>query len=68
MCVVAAEMFGVGNSGLGYRLFQKFYFLHQMDYVIAYMLVLGLLALVLDRMFRYFVEDRLFRWKKGIVK
>jgi NitT/TauT family transport system permease protein len=68
MCVVAAEMFGVSDSGLGYRLFQKFYFLHQMDYVIAYMLVLGLLALVLDRMFRYFVEDRLFRWKRGIVK
>ena len=68
MCVVAAEMFGVGNSGLGYRLFQKFYFLHQMDYVIAYMLVLGLLALALDRLFRYFVEERLFRWKRGIVK
>lgn len=68
MCVVAAEMFGVGNSGLGYRLFQKFYFLHQMDYVVAYMLILGLLALILDRVFRYFVEDKLFRWKKGIVK
>jgi len=68
MCVVAAEMFGVGNSGLGYRLFQKFYFLHQMDYVVAYMLILGLLALCLDRMFRHFVEDKLFRWKKGIVK
>jgi len=68
MCVVAAEMFGVGNSGLGYRLFQKFYFLHQMDYVVAYMLILGVLALCLDRMFRHFVEDKLFRWKKGIVK
>ncbi|MEA2076009.1 MAG: ABC transporter permease [Euryarchaeota archaeon] len=68
MCVVAAEMFGVGNSGLGYRLFQKFYFLHQMDYVVAYMLILGLLALLLDRLFRHFVEDKLFRWKKGIVK
>jgi len=68
MCVVAAEMFGVGNSGLGYRLFQKFYFLHQMDYVVAYMLILGVLALCLDRVFRHFVEDKLFRWKKGIVK
>ena len=68
MCVVAAEMFGVGNSGLGYRLFQKFYFLHQMDYVVAYMLILGLLALILDRLFRHFVEDKLFRWRKGIVK
>jgi NitT/TauT family transport system permease protein len=68
MCVVAAEMFGVGNSGLGYRLFQKFYFLHQMDYVVAYMLILGVLALLLDRLFRHLVEDKLFRWKKGIVK
>ena len=68
MCVVAAEMFGVGNSGLGYRLFQKFYFLHQMDYVVAYMLILGVLALIIDRVFRHFVEDKLFRWKKGIVK
>ena len=68
MCVVAAEMFGVSDSGLGYRLFQKFYFLHQMDYVVAYMLVLGLVALCLDRLFRHFVEDRLFKWKRGIVK
>lgn len=68
MCVVAAEMFGVGNSGLGYRLFQKFYFLHQMDYVVAYMLILGLLALIIDRLFRHFVVEELFRWKKGIVK
>lgn len=68
MCVVAAEMFAVSDYGLGYRLFQKFYFLHQMDYVVAYMLVLGLVALCLDRLFRHFVEERLFRWKKGIVK
>lgn len=68
MCVVAAEMFGVGSYGLGYRLFQEFYFLHQMDYVIAYMLILGLVALCLDRIFRYFVEDKLLKWKKGIVK
>jgi len=68
MCVVAAEMFGVSDSGLGYRLFQKFYFLHQMDYVVAYMLVLGLVALCLDRLFRHFVEDKLLKWKKGIVK
>nr|QNO51959.1 hypothetical protein ACBLIHAL_00018 [Methanosarcinales archaeon ANME-1 ERB6] len=68
MCVVAAEMFGVGNYGLGFRLFQDFYFLHQMDYVIAYMLILGLVALCVDRVFRYFVEEKLLKWKKGIVK
>jgi len=68
MCVVAAEMFGVSESGLGYRLFQKFYYLHQMDYVVAYMFILGLVALCLDRLFRHFVENKLLRWKKGIVK
>jgi len=68
MCVVAAEMFGVSESGLGYRLFQKFYYLHQMDYVVAYMFILGLVALCLDRLFRHFVENKLFKWKKGIVK
>ena len=68
MSLVAAEMFGVSRSGLGYRLFNEFYFWKQMDYVVAYMLILGLISLFIDRMFRRFVEDRLFRWKKGIVK
>jgi NitT/TauT family transport system permease protein len=68
MCVVAAEMFGVSDRGLGFRLIQKFYYLHQMDYVVAYMLILGLLALCIDRLFRHFVAERLLKWKKGIVK
>jgi len=68
MCVVAAEMFGVSKNGLGFRLFNEFYWLHQMDYVVAYMLILGLVALCLDRLFRHFVEDKLFKWKKGMVK
>ncbi len=68
MCVVAAEMFGVSNYGLGLRLFTDFFPMHQMDYVVAYMLILGLLALCIDRLFRHFVEDKLFKWKRGIVK
>jgi NitT/TauT family transport system permease protein len=68
MCVVAAEMFSVSNYGLGFRLFTKFFPLHQMDYVVAYMLILGLVALCIDRVFRHFVEEKLFKWKKGIVK
>ncbi|MGB3459022.1 MAG: ABC transporter permease [Halobacteriota archaeon] len=68
MCVVAAEMFSVSNFGLGFRLFAKFFPMHQMDYVVAYMLILGLVALCIDRVFRHFVEDKLFKWKKGIVK
>jgi NitT/TauT family transport system permease protein len=68
MCVVAAEMFGVSKSGLGYKIFAVFYPWHQMDNIVAYMLILGLIALCLDRVFRYFVEGKLFKWKKGIVK
>lgn len=68
MCVVAAEMFGVSKSGLGYRLFSEFNYWNQLDYIIAYMLLLGFISLCLDRLFRYIVDERLFRWKKGIVK
>jgi NitT/TauT family transport system permease protein len=68
MSLVAAEMFGVSTSGLGYRLFNEFYYWKQMDFVIAYMLLLGLISLFLDRVFRRFVEARFFRWKRGIVK
>ena len=68
MCVVAAEMFGVSKNGLGYRLFQIFWPLHMIDKLVVYMIILGLIALLLDRLFRHFVEDRLFKWRKGIVK
>jgi NitT/TauT family transport system permease protein len=67
MCVVAAEMFGVSKNGLGFRLFQVFWPLHMIDRLVAYMIILGLVALVLDRLFRYFVEERLLKWKKGMV-
>jgi len=67
MSVVAAEMFGVSKAGLGFRLFQEFYFLHQMDNLLLYMMVIGLTALLLDRLFRHFVEKRLFRWRAGVV-
>ena len=68
MCVVAAEMFGVSKNGLGYRLFQIFWPLHMIDKLVVYMIILGLIALLLDRLFRHFVEDKLLKWKKGIVK
>jgi len=68
MCVVAAEMFGVSQSGLGYRLFSEFHQWSQLDYVITYMLLIGIIALILDRLFRYFVENKLFKWKEGVVK
>lgn len=67
MCVVAAEMFGVSTVGLGYRLWAQFYYLHQMDNVLLYMIGIGLLLFFMDRMFRYFVEKKLLRWRRGIV-
>jgi len=67
MCVVAAEMLGASNNGLGFRLWQ-FYGLHMMDKVVAYMLVIGILAMLIDRIFRGFVDTRLLHWRKGLTK
>lgn len=67
MCVVAAEIFGVSESGVGYRLFQKFYFLHQTDNLIVYMIVLGIMALIIDRTFRAITDRFLLRWRVGTV-
>jgi len=64
MCLVAAEIFG-RSSGLGYKLWH-FYELHQMGKVVAYMILLGLIGLFLNRIFRHFVEERILRWWKGI--
>ena len=66
MCIVAAEMFGASTrSGLGYRLWE-YYSLHMMEMVFLYMIVLGLLGLLIDRTFRYVVQERLLRWQEGI--
>jgi len=67
MCVVAAEMLGASNAGLGYRLWSRFYNLHMMDKLVAYMIIIGLIALIMDRIFRYFVEEKILKWKKGMV-
>jgi NitT/TauT family transport system permease protein len=56
MCVVAAEMFGVSYYGLGTWLWQ-YYALHQMNRVMAYMIVLGLIGLAMDWCLR-FLERR----------
>lgn len=66
MCLVAAEMFGVSNRGLGYEIWHR-YDLHQMDFVLTYMLILGFLGLFIDRSFRYYVDKKLLKWKAGIV-
>lgn len=66
MCLVAAEMFGVSNRGLGYQIWHNYY-LHRMDFVLVYMLLLGFVGLLIDRFFRYYVDEKLLRWKAGTV-
>jgi len=67
MCLVAAEQFGVSTSGLGYKIW-SYYYLHKMDYVLMYMIVLGLLGLLIDRSFRYLVEERMLKWQAGLTQ
>jgi NitT/TauT family transport system permease protein len=67
MCLVAAEQFGVSTSGLGYKIW-SYYYLHEMDYVLLYMIVLGLLGLLIDRSFRYVVEERMLKWRVGLTQ
>jgi NitT/TauT family transport system permease protein len=66
MCVVAAEMFGVSTTGIGYKISHWVHF-YRMDHVMAYMLLLGFIALFIDRAFRFLVDERLSRWRKGVV-
>jgi len=66
MCLVAAEMFGVSKTGLGYGIWFNYY-LHRMDLVLVYMLVLGFVGLFIDRFFRYYVDAKLLRWTAGTV-
>lgn len=67
MCLVAAEQFGVSTSGLGYKIW-SYYYLHEMPYVLLYMIVLGLLGLLIDHTFRYIVEERMLKWRIGLTQ
>lgn len=67
MCLVAAEQFGVSTSGLGYKIW-SYYFLHKMDYVLLYMIILGLLGLLIDHTFRYIVEEKMLKWRVGLMQ
>ncbi|MCL7412672.1 MAG: ABC transporter permease [ANME-2 cluster archaeon] len=66
MCVVAAELFGVSTNGIGWKIWH-WNDLHHMDLVLTYMLVLGLIALIIDRVFRYLVQEWWLRWQSGVV-
>ena len=66
MCLVAAELFGVSKEGLGYKIWW-YYYLHRMDNVLSYMIVLGLIGLGINWAFRYIVEKKLLKWMEGTV-
>jgi NitT/TauT family transport system permease protein len=66
MCLVAAELFGVSNSGLGKNLW-FYYNLHRMDCVVVYMILLGLIGLVIDMVFRYIIDRYFLKWQTGEV-
>jgi NitT/TauT family transport system permease protein len=66
MCLVAAELFVGGRSGLGRQLWVS-YSLQQIPNVVVYMLLLGLLGLGIDMVFRHLVDKRLLKWREGEV-
>jgi NitT/TauT family transport system permease protein len=66
MCLVAAELFGVSDNGLGKNLW-FFYNLHRMDCVVVYMLLLGLIGLLIDMVFRYYIDRLFLKWRTGEV-
>ncbi|MBN1166747.1 MAG: ABC transporter permease [Methanospirillaceae archaeon] len=66
MCLVAAEMFGVSAYGLGHKIWW-YYHLHQMTNVLVYMLILGIVGLAVDALFRFYIRRSLLRWQTGEV-
>jgi NitT/TauT family transport system permease protein len=65
MCLVAAEMFG-SSSGLGYQIWHNYY-IHRMNLVLVYMILLGFVGLFIDRFFRHYVDEKLLKWTAGTV-
>ncbi len=66
MCVVAAEFFGVSPYGLGWKIWH-WNSLHHMDMVLTYMLILGMIALIIDKVFRYIIHEWWLKWQSGVV-
>jgi NitT/TauT family transport system permease protein len=66
MCLVAAELFGVSNNGLGMSLW-LYYNLHRMDCVVVYMILLGMIGLLFDMVFRHYIERYFLKWQTGEV-
>ena len=66
MCLAASEMFGVSDSGVGYKIWY-YYGLQDMSHVVVYMMILGFIGLLLDFIFRNLIQERLLKWQKGTV-
>ncbi len=66
MCLVAAEIFGVSRFGIGHKLWVS-YSLQNMPNVVVYMLILGFLGLVIDRLFRVYTDNQFLKWRAGEV-
>ncbi|MBR6497966.1 MAG: ABC transporter permease [Methanomicrobium sp.] len=64
MCLVGAEIFGAGSGkyGLGKNLW-TYYNLHQMPNVVVYMIILGLIGLLIDILFRHYVNTQMLKWQ-----
>ena len=62
MCLVGAEMFGVSRFGLGQKIWW-YYNLHQMDKVLVYIIILGVVGLAFDTLFRWYIDKTLLKWK-----
>jgi len=62
MCVVAAEMLPGTTSGLGYLILYAYNF-GQMQVILAGMVVIGLIGLSIDYLFKE-VEGRKFGWRE----
>jgi NitT/TauT family transport system permease protein len=66
MCLVAAELFVGGKYGLGRQLWHS-YSLYATADIVVYMVILGVLGLLIDMIFRHYVDRRLLRWREGEV-
>lgn len=62
MCVVAAEMLPGTNTGIGYLIMYA-YSWGQMQVIIAGMIIIGLIGICVDFLFRR-VENTRFRWRE----
>jgi NitT/TauT family transport system permease protein len=62
MCVVAAEMLPGTTSGLGYLIMYAFNF-GQIQLIIAGMILIGLIGLMIDTLFRK-IEAKRFAWRE----